>query len=86
MNPALASIYARLRPVKCKGLCTESCGPIGMHPVEVENVRVKYGRLPVVDKALVCSELRDGPCAARSAASPQAPSSPTPRLKPCTTN
>lgn len=58
----LAALYARLRPVKCKGLCTESCGPIGMHPAEVENVREKYGGLPVVDETLVCSELHEGRC------------------------
>lgn len=43
MSATLAEIYARIPSVKCKGLCQECCGPIGMSPLEMERLRGRVG-------------------------------------------
>lgn len=59
---ALEAIYARLPEMQCRGLCQESCGPIGMAAVEASAIRSKHGALPVAGSDLTCSALANGRC------------------------
>jgi hypothetical protein len=39
-------LYAHIPPVPCKGLCHESCGPIGLTPAEQTRLRKAGVRVP----------------------------------------
>lgn len=39
----LAKIYERVPSFECKGLCQESCGPIGMSQAEAQVIRERVG-------------------------------------------
>lgn len=38
----IAAIYAEVPEMKCKGLCQECCGPIGMTKLEFSRVRQRF--------------------------------------------
>lgn len=40
---ALDVIYARIPPMRCRGLCTEACGPIAMSRLEWERIEEVRG-------------------------------------------
>ncbi len=58
----LQTLYDSLPELKCKGLCYESCGPIGMEPIEVENISNASHEIPTVNKEFVCSALVNNRC------------------------
>lgn len=39
----LAEIYAQIPALECKGLCQESCGPIGMSQAEARAIKDRVG-------------------------------------------
>lgn len=67
----LAALYAQVPDVGCRGLCQESCGPIGMSPREQARIREAGYRIPTAQRALEqlldggysCPALEDGKCA-----------------------
>ena len=59
---ALEAIYAGLPGLACKGLCQDSCGPIGLTELEAKRIEKKFHRLPVLSADLRCSLLVDGRC------------------------
>lgn len=59
----LDAVYATLPEMECKGLCQESCGPIGMTPAEWRRLKDLTGIEPTVDESLTCSMLKEGKCA-----------------------
>ncbi|GAA0918954.1 hypothetical protein GCM10009560_16240 [Nonomuraea longicatena] len=66
----LAALYAQVPDVGCRGLCQESCGPIGMSPREHQRIREAGYRIPTAQRALEqlleggyqCPALEDGKC------------------------
>ena len=60
----LERLYAQVPDVKCRGLCQEACGPIGMTELEVARMEAAAGRpLPLCGPTLVCPLLgADGRC------------------------
>lgn len=60
----LEQIYRQVPRVKCKGLCTASCGPIGMSSKEWQRFRrANDGQAPSYDPdTLRCNALVDGRC------------------------
>lgn len=59
---ALSAIHGTLPKMECRGLCQESCGPIGMSAAEASSIRRKHGSLPVMNEDLSCSALVGGRC------------------------
>jgi Fe-S-cluster containining protein len=66
-------VWAEIPDVHCKGLCTESCGPIGASPVEIRMLSERGIELENVEDALFnvvigrqepndCPALVDGRC------------------------
>lgn len=53
----LEAIYASIPKMECLGKCQQSCGAIGLFPVEVKNLRNVEISLPTVDDNLTCSKL-----------------------------
>jgi len=64
----LRDLWAEIPKMKnCKGLCDNSCGPIGCSSVERELVEERTGkRLEAVAPAMTCSMLKNGLCTAYS--------------------
>lgn len=71
MDAHFAGLYAQVPDVGCKGLCSDSCGPIGMHPYERARIRRAGVRIPPPEEALAelvatgdytCPALVDGRC------------------------
>jgi len=60
----LDAVYATLPALACKGLCQESCGPLGMTLPEYRRLTEATGTPPTVDDSLTCSFLKDGKCSA----------------------
>lgn len=68
LPPDIAAVYARIPRIECKGLCAESCGPIGCSAREVDamlDAGVVPPRLRMHPKlGATCSHLTDeGRCA-----------------------
>jgi Fe-S-cluster containining protein len=59
---ALETIYAALPKLACKGLCQDSCGPIGLTELEARRIEKRFHRLPVLSAELCCSLLVNGRC------------------------
>ena len=55
----LNNIYKKLPRVKCKGLCTESCGPINFFEIERINIERTHGAkgIPQAKRDLSCNQL-----------------------------
>ncbi|WP_433426222.1 hypothetical protein ACQP1V_43025 (plasmid) [Microtetraspora malaysiensis] len=71
MDAALEELYAQVPQPGCKGLCADSCGPIGMNPREQQRIRERGVRIPHYQDALAqlvetgdytCPVLKDGQC------------------------
>lgn len=60
----LLALYALLPRLECRGLCAESCGPIGMTTLEARRIERLTGRaLPMLDdETLVCPFLANRRC------------------------
>lgn len=60
---SLDQIYASLPKIACKGLCSESCGPIDFTKEERERMEATFGRaIGKVDRNLSCPALACGQC------------------------
>lgn len=60
---ALDALYAELPELKCKGLCAESCGPIGMSRVEWQRTcRARGAELKATAADLTCPLLEETRC------------------------
>ncbi len=55
------AVYRALPNIQCKGLCTQSCGPIPMSAAERERL-AGLGVALTYDDNLTCSALKDGRC------------------------
>jgi len=64
---ALAAIYAKVPKLVCRGLCSESCGPIAASQLEVARLEHASGKKLSVDSELTCSALSGGRCSAYEA-------------------
>lgn len=53
----LEEIYGSIPRVQCIGKCQLACGPVGLFPIEAENIKAKGHTLPVASEDLVCSKL-----------------------------
>lgn len=62
----LAAIYDLVPQVNCKGLCSESCGPILLTAFEQQRVESALGTKPKI-KGADCPVLFDGKCQAYEA-------------------
>ncbi|MFI6497117.1 YkgJ family cysteine cluster protein [Nonomuraea typhae] len=71
MDAALDKLYAQVPQPGCKGLCAESCGPIGMNPREHQRIRERGVKIPHRSDALAqlaetgdytCPALKGGQC------------------------
>jgi hypothetical protein len=60
---AVEKIYARLPALKCKGLCSECCGPIMFSAKEADRMARKGVQAPGFDEAMTCTALRGTRCA-----------------------
>jgi Fe-S-cluster containining protein len=58
----LRKVYARVPHVRCKGLCTQSCGVILMTPLEYKRICNVVGHDLNETKSLQCPLLVDGRC------------------------
>ena len=56
----LASMYASLPTVVCKGLCAESCGPIACSQAEADRMEAAAGRPLEFARRLTCGYLDQG--------------------------
>lgn len=54
---ALDSLYAELPTLDCKGLCSNSCGPVFMSRLEWKRITDKLGREPKGGADLTCPML-----------------------------
>lgn len=63
----LDAVYATLPTMECKGLCQESCGPLGMTPAEAKRLKELTGIEPSCDESLTCVYLKEGRCSAYEA-------------------
>lgn len=59
---SVQSLYRLVPDVGCKGLCTQSCGPILYSVAEGSSIARKHGARPVPSNGGTCSSLRDGKC------------------------
>lgn len=57
----LDSIYATMPKLECKGLCSESCGPIAMSEAEYARIAKRVGHEPDF-LVMTCPMLKDGRC------------------------
>lgn len=60
MDPRIAKLeelYAKLPKLKCKGLCSEACGPISASAVEIRRLEITAGRRLGIRPDLTCSML-----------------------------
>ncbi|MEV4472874.1 YkgJ family cysteine cluster protein [Nonomuraea sp. NPDC049504] len=71
MDAALEELYAKVPQPGCKGLCQDSCGPIGMNPREQQRIRERGVKIPHYRDGLAelvetgdytCPALKDGQC------------------------
>ncbi|NRQ31217.1 hypothetical protein HII36_05120 [Nonomuraea sp. NN258] len=71
MDAALDELYAKVPQPGCKGLCVDSCGPVGMNPREHQRIRERGVKIPHHRDALAqlietgdysCPALADGQC------------------------
>ncbi|MGI5281729.1 YkgJ family cysteine cluster protein [Nonomuraea polychroma] len=71
MDAALEELYAQVPQPGCKGLCQDSCGPIGMNPREQQRIRERGVKIPHYTEGLAllargedytCPALKDGQC------------------------
>ncbi|GAA2830435.1 YkgJ family cysteine cluster protein [Nonomuraea rubra] len=71
MDAALDELYAKVPQPGCKGLCVDSCGPVGMNPREHQRIRERGVNIPHHRDALAqlaetgdytCPALKDGQC------------------------
>ncbi|UBU16610.1 YkgJ family cysteine cluster protein [Nonomuraea gerenzanensis] len=71
MDAALDELYAKVPQPGCKGLCVDSCGPVGMNPREHQRIRERGVNIPHYRDALAqlaetghytCPALKDGQC------------------------
>jgi uncharacterized protein len=53
----LEEFYGLIPKVQCLGKCQLACGPVGLFPIEAENIKAKGHALPVASEDLVCSKL-----------------------------
>lgn len=60
---AIASVYAKVPALVCKGLCQQSCGPIACSAVEADELQNNGINLPRFGADLTCSHLHEGKCA-----------------------
>lgn len=58
----LDALYETLPTIECKGLCQESCGPIGMTTVEFRRILESTEIVPSIDGQGTCLLLVDGKC------------------------
>lgn len=67
-HKVIASVYAQIPDVECKGLCTQFCGPIGCSGAEAQAMQENGVALPVtrtseIHGPLTCSHLSEaGKC------------------------
>ncbi|WP_345485963.1 YkgJ family cysteine cluster protein, partial [Planotetraspora phitsanulokensis] len=71
MDAQLQALYDQVPQPGCKGLCSDSCGPIGMNPRERQRIRERGVTIPHHEDALLqmaqgedysCPALKDGQC------------------------
>ncbi len=71
MDARLEALYAEVQQPECKGLCKDSCGPIGMNPREHQRIAERGVKIPHHVDALeqlvetgdyTCPALKDGQC------------------------
>jgi len=55
-------LYKQLPKINCKGLCSESCGPIAASEFEVKRLEIAANHPLSVDDELTCSMLKDKRC------------------------
>lgn len=58
----LQKLYDRLPKVKCRGLCTEACGPLMFTQLEADVIKAKFGRSIGCDASMTCTALSEGRC------------------------
>lgn len=58
----LRALYARIPAVKCKGLCTEACGPVMMTELEAKLIEWHFKPLGKCGSDLTCPALVAGQC------------------------
>ena len=68
----IEDLWAKVPDIRCKGLCTQSCGPIDCSPHERQRVKVRHGfTIPTIEDASMdiaggrvkmCRALKDGRC------------------------
>lgn len=57
------ALWGQVPSVECKGLCTESCGPVGMTDPEAEILARRGVTVGHDAKTLTCDQLKFGRCA-----------------------
>lgn len=55
-------LYRQVPKIECKGLCSESCGPIAASEFEVKRLEMAANRPLTVDAELTCSMLVEKRC------------------------
>jgi Fe-S-cluster containining protein len=58
----MEGVYARVPEIQCKGLCTDSCGPVNGSRFEVERLEAMTGRKLGHGPDLTCTMLEGGRC------------------------
>lgn len=61
MTDSLERLYRAVPHVACRGLCTDSCGPVPMSEAEHMRVRAKGVDIPVIEDALTAIKNGDAP-------------------------
>ncbi len=59
---AVEKIYAQLPVIQCRGLCSESCGPIVFSKAEADRMARKSIKPPAFDETGTCTALRADRC------------------------
>lgn len=62
MSEEMDALYRRLPFLKCKGLCSESCGPVFMSAIEWQRIIERLGYEPKGDETLRCPMLKGNSC------------------------
>lgn len=58
----LEALYAELPSMECRGLCSESCGPVMMSRLEWQAICRRIGREPRATATLTCPMLSEHRC------------------------
>lgn len=59
---AVREVWGKAPNVRCKGLCTAYCGPVGWSKPEADVMKRHHVTLPKPDREGTCSKLREGRC------------------------